>query len=706
VPLFVASQTTTTRHRLAKPMTALVIVAIAAVQFHAKAIAQYPVIELAVIQPQFGQIGTSLDLRVSGGNHLDQIDRLFFSDPRITAEVITEVTADETAKDQQPQAQQPQPKWGHFKVTIPADIAAGRYEVCAAGAYGISNPRVFDVTSNPVVALDAASENISEPTVLDDQLASAGKLIVNHQATAARIHYFRLTRPAKQLLRVSIDAQRIDSRMIAQLSLIASDGQVLQAARGADGFDPRIRIPTGPSDGFTIAVHDFLYRGGENYFYGLRIESDDAPSNEAPTVVAASALLPKTDRLEAVTLPAIDDAQEIVKHTIEIDSAPINLTPPCIVEATAHSPPRDHIFHFDAEEAGQLSVEVASERLGQPTDMRLMIERREVKADAEDVWHAVTSADDPPAIGDAVVSLRSKDPVVLFTAPATATYRIKVRNLDTGSSLADEPIYRLALREPAPNFSLIAIPAHPHNDVAQSRPRGCRLTRGDTQSIRVLIARRDGFSSPVKLSVSNLPAGLTSRPVTVAADQSEAFLTVSASEEAPDWIGDLQVTGKSVGGDHERSSTATAATFIWGGGDQRDFVRSRLATRLMMSVAQEQQAPLSIGLGSEQAVEGKLGETISLPITLIRREGGGAPVVLRPRNLPPGVTAADVTIAADQTQGTMELKIAADAKPESYSLWLQGETKVKFKPITQAEPSDLTVFIPSTTADIELIATP
>src|SRR5690606_6894906 len=97
--------------------------------------------------------------------------------------------------------------------------------------------------------------------------------------------------------------------------------------------------------------------------------------------------------------------------------------------------------------------------------------------------HSVVHQDDPPVVGDAALRLRSKDPVLDFTAPATGTYRITLRNLDTGRVLTEQPRYRLVLRESSPDFSLVAMLAYPHSDPAQGRPRGCQLLRGDTQSI-------------------------------------------------------------------------------------------------------------------------------------------------------------------------------------------------------------------------------
>lgn len=716
------------------------------------AIAQYPVIELTAIEPSAAQIGSQVEVKVTGGNQLDAIDRLQFSDPRIVAEVLREPVAADAAEGTVGAI-----KSGQFSLTIPADVPPGRYEVRAAGAYGISNPRVFVVSAHPVVKPPAVSQSSSEPTTIDEHLATSGGAVLVHQATAARVDYFRLTGNAKHAMRITVDSQRIDSRMIAQLRLFDAEGRLLTLVRGADGFDPSLIIPAQPDRQFTIAINDFLFRGGPNYFYQLRIEPITDPAADTGngaselTIVSAadSTSLSDLDRLEtaAIHKDVLSASPDSIQWlTISAGDEPVKLTPPCQVACEFPDPivarPRagqtsdQHVFEFDAEQGKALTIEVISQRLGQPSDPRLSITRREVKPDMTEVWHAVASEDDQPVVGDAAVRIRSRDPVVSFVAPAAATYRIKVSNIDSGGSLAVKPAYRLSIREPAADYSLVAAIAFPHNDPAQSRPFGSQLLRGDAMTIRVLAQRHDGFAAPITVSINGLPEGVSARPVTIAANQSEATLIVRASESAAAWSGAIEVVGQSVGEGEPIRTTAIPTTFIWGSGEQRDFIRARLATDLMIAVTDQQTIPMSIELVEKPAdapadkpadappadaaaaapapptpapdltLASNPGTNVSLAVKVVRRDGAAGAITLRPRNLPPGVTAAELAIPADKSDGVIELKIAADAKPGVYSLWFLGETKVKFKPITQTDARDLTVFVPTTSANLELTAKP
>ncbi len=704
--------------------------AVLAVILPATASGQFPEIELGWVRPTVGQVGTQFEITVGGGNHLDQVGRLVFSDPRITAELITAPGEGADAA--------PVPQWGRFKVSLPADLAPGRYEVHAVGAYGFSNPRVFCVTPHAIVTAPAVGKSAATATTPEPPPAADTPWIFETRSTAAAVDFFRISGSATRARRVSLVAQGIDSRMIGQIKLYSADGKLLDTARGADSHDPSLLIPAGADGQFVLAVQDFLFRGGDPFFYQLRVDADDfrpAPVEGAakgvdspelawlasvagepvvppPTAAvgdAAVTQVPYFDDLEAVTLGSVLSGATlpIPLALSETPEQPVVVQPPCLV-ASRFSKPKfglslsQVVFQFDAVKDRKLQIEVISQRLGQPADPSLTIQRREALPEGGEKWVDVSSANESPLLGDFAMRLRVKDPIVLFTAPSDGTYRLRVRNLDTGSTLTSTPIYLISVRDPEPDYRLVAMFPFPHNDAANTRPRGAQVMRGDSRTIRVLAFRNGGFGDAIELTVEGLPEGVTCKPAMIAANQTEAHLTLVGSEQATAWTGSLRVVGKS----GELVRPAAAATVIWGRGDLRDTVSTRLCTALPLAAADQVTTPVSIVLGADQPLVAKPGTNVSVPVKLTRRDGGGNPVVLRPRNLPPGVTVAEVTIAADQSEGAVEFKIAADAKLGNYTPWLLAETKVKFKPITAADPAEMTVFIPTNAANLNLADSP
>lgn len=771
--------------------------------FSSLASAQYPVIELQSIAPSAIQAGSRQTVRLAVGNQLDRVDRLLFSDPRITAQLLRKPPPADTAEPGADTATEPPSDgdipddeilWGQFEVHVPAELPAGRYEVRAWGAYGISNPRVLVVTDAPVAQLDAVSRSASEPTPVDRYLDADHRLVLTQQATAARVEHFCLTATDRPL-RVTVDAQRIDSRMIAQIRLLDASGQLIKHVRGADGFDPAVVIPAEQGQTYTLAISDFLFRGGANYGYQLRIEpldQDDQALSDSERLLLGGFHDPQhhalgpADRLELAALhpdlwsAPLARSQHEPLRTDNLELALTNpgqlVTPfPQLIAARIRFGQRanTHLVSFPATAGQTLTVEVLAQRVGVPADPRLSIQQLVAgSADRPEVWKTIASNDDQPSVGDAVLRIRSRDPVLTWTAPDSGSYRALVSSIDSGRQLVQSPAYRLVVRPQRPDFTLLAAPLYPHNDPLQTRPSGQQLKRGDSLAVRVLAFRHDGFAGPISLSVADLPAGVSCRPVTIAAAQHEATLVLHASESAVAWSGDLQVKGRDASDPPTVPDTVTAlhATYVWGIGDQRDFIRSRLTQAEPLVVSDQTVVPLTLSLqppaaqhaagqgaagqdasgqdsgdqdagetlanagdaaddptaASAAATDGDqaivdqaaaliaqplaitatAGSELTVPVQLFRRAGATQPVILRARNLPPAATAAEVTIAADQSHGQLRVNLPANTPPGQYSCWFLGESRVYYQPITQSAAQEWLVFIPTTTVDLTVIAAP
>lgn len=639
----------------------------------ARSAAQLPVAELAALSQSGGQAGSELELRVVAGNRIDEIEQLRFSHPGLTATLLSD--------DPLPFTDQPQPRYGHFRVKLADDVPPGRYEVRAVGRHGISNPRVFWVDRSAHTLLTESSHDRQSPTPLPAATWLHGR------ATPAEIDYYTLHLDAGQRVRIDLVSQRLDSRMIGQLTLFDSvGGQTLQSARGADDVDPHLTVASAEGRDYVLAIHDFLYRGGEQYFYQLRMAPDDRvpePPAEGSARSIVAGQVPPWQHPSAVTIVG-DDA---LANWLASNSAPLErsenaaaLEPPCRLRGVFASRDAEADFQFTAKEGEALAIEVISERAGEPTDVRLAVDRPEPQPQGDPLWQPLVTVDDGQDVGDAAMSARTRDPVALLTVPATGNYRLRLRDLDSGEALSRQQAYWLDMRIAAPDYVLLCYRPSPVVDAAQSHPQGSHLMRGGAEAIRVLALRRDGWSGPIDVSVTGFPDGVTCAAATIAANQQATQLTLVAGEEAAAWTGAVSVIGRAEIDGEPREHAAVPATILHAPGEGRERVASRLATEIALSVSEHDIVPLSIAVGSADAaaatIDGKQGGTVTLPIRLTRREGGKTNCVLRPRDLPPGVTAAEVAIAADATDGNLELKIDAGAAVGTYSFWLQAETQV------------------------------
>jgi hypothetical protein len=638
--------------------------------------AQHEPAQLLSLSRSAGQVGSTFDLRVVTGDQLIEIGSLRFSHPSITAELKT--------LDPLPFSQERRPDFNNFNVTIPADLTAGRYEVWAEGRTGISNPRAFLVSNLTTEALTTVSHDAVTPTPI-----TAGT-IYQAKSTAAEIDYFQVNLQPNQPLRIELLAQQLDSRMIGQVKLLDQSGHELTSSRGADEFDPALQTPSDLTAGnYLVAVHDFLFRGGDDFHYQLVARPiDQAPSLISPQhggqgilldpISTRSCSLSDDERLNFSSELADDVATSAVQDSHELRTIDL----PFVTTESFPLRQADAMFQFAASEGDTYSIDVMSQRTGQPTDARWVVQRIEPQPTGEPKLHEVLTIDDCQSVSDGAVNLFSTDAVALFKAPATADYRLSLRDLDIGRSLAKGQRYTLRIAPPQPGFHLVAYRVFPHTDINQTQPFGSRLFRGGSEMLRVFVVRRDGWNGAVRIRCEGLPAGVTASESIIAANQTMTQITVSAAEDAAAAIFPIRIVGQSEDGSIQRQ--ATPATVLWGKGAGRDFIRTRLTTELWLAVSDKDLAPLTASLGSPDIVEIKKGESAKLPIKLVRREGGKDACVIRPRDLPAGVTAPEVNIAAEASEGECDFKVEMAAVPGTYSLWMQLETKIRIRPNPQA----------------------
>ncbi len=614
------------------------------------ALAQFLPMELRSLSRSGATIGTTSPLDVVSGDRIDEVDRLYFSHPGISATVQT--------LDPLPLSDARLPNFGHFDVTVAADVPPGRYEVRAVGRHGVSNPRYFLVSALPSDMPAAISQIAQQPTPLP--LAT----LLHGKAAGATPQYFSFTATDQQSVNIALFAQRLDSRMIGQLQVLDAGGRVIAEQHGAEGFDPQLTLPPLAGGDYLLVVNDYLYRSGDEYHYQLLAQ--DA-ANPLPIVAPELGLAPFPANTQPITLPHDQLWTLAPRQTV-------------------------NVFEFSANEGEAIAIDLQSRQLGEPTDLRLKVKRGQTDDAGNTLWHDVLVADDSRELTDGVLRLHCKDPTAFFTAPATASYRLEVRDLDVGEAMGEHQRCRVRIQAVKTRFELVAYAPFPHRDVNQAKPQGSKLFRGGSEAIRVFAIRRDGFAGAITVTAENLPEGVTAAPIVIAPPQAQIDLVLIASADAVPVSGDPNIASMSVGeirivgrsDDSALTATASIEVLNQSRDGWRDTVQSRLTSQYVMAVSTAETSPISIAWGNPEVVDVKKGETLSLVAKLTRREGGAEPVVLRPRDLPAGATAPEITIPADQTEGTLQIQIPAAVANGTYSLSAQAETNIKLKPNPQS----------------------
>jgi len=591
-------------NRRGAALLALIGLAVAPLHFAA---AQLPQARLHSISPPGGQTGTTVELRLSSGADLDEVNRLTFNHPGITAVPKMQESG--------------QPVTNTFEVTIAPDVPVGMYEVRAAGYYGLTNPRTFVVGRKPEV------QEVEPNNLVEQATAVEAETIVNAAAgSGTDIDFYKFAGKQGQRVIVSCRAARIDSRMNATIELFDSSGRRLAHTRNDVRQDPLLDFTPAEDGDYFLRVYDFTYRGGADYFYRLAISTAphvdyimppaglpgstqqftlfgrNLPGGEATDLAIDGHPLEKLN--VEIALPAEEDALHSVDHpnpveasqdglsyslaTAQGDSNPVFIYLASGPVALEQEPNDDSqhaqsivvpgefagqfqsrgdvdVVHFEAASGDIYYLEVFGERNNlAPTDPVLIVEQVTVDGDGKETVKRLTAQDDTglnlaPIAFDTITD----DPVFRFQAPAAGKYRVTLRDRYFESRGDPRLIYRLVIRKQRPDFRLVVQPTAPQAPGTQAAGTwSLGLRKGDNFGVNVLAFRRDAFNGTIEVSAEGLPTGVVCKGAAIGPGQNSATLVFTAAEDAPDWTGAIRVIGKSRLEDPEKTKSVQTADVV------------------------------------------------------------------------------------------------------------------------------------------------
>ncbi|MCP4175273.1 MAG: hypothetical protein GY758_31370 [Fuerstiella sp.] len=677
------------------------------------AFAQLPAIRMDGIFPAGAGAGTTIEVTLSG-NDLDDAAELHFSHPGITA---TQKMAEPTAF-----VKEAYPVPGQFVVTVTGDVPVGTFDVRVRGKYGLSNPRVFDISN-------VTELNETEPNNEWKQATEVGLTqIVNGQINGnTDVDVFRFAAEAGQKITLDCRARRIDSLLDPVLSVYDATGRELINNHNGHAREAFVDF-TVPADGeYHVQIADALYRGGAHFVYRLAIgpmphidyifpPAGLAGSNSQFTLFGCNLPGGQLSELSVngrpleklnvkIALPAdpstqqpmngrVDpeqafmDAVEYRVHgprafsnsvSVGITTTPVvlevesnntpqqaqKLTPPCEVAGQFY-PERDYDWYsFEAKQNDTWTIEVISHRLGLPTDAQLVIHQITVDDKGEEQVKVLPTADDIGTRDRAQFDTRTGDAAYQFTAPVDGLYRVRVR--DGFSALQSDPrlVYRLAVRRQQPDFRLVAVPQDPWGALV--------LHKGDRSTIDVLAERRDGLAEPITLSVKGLPAGVTSSEVKLGPSMTVATLVLTAADNVMPAIADLQIVGAATiaGRNITRiarcGTTNTSMRMLTPNQRPQQSLPARVSRGLVLSVA-DGVSPFKVKLKNDKVWETTRGGILKIPYTATRHKDYKGPVQCVIENLPANITRTTVSIAAASAAGEFPLTLRSNTPAGTYSV--------------------------------------
>ncbi|MBD3675313.1 MAG: hypothetical protein HUJ26_17500 [Planctomycetaceae bacterium] len=544
--------------------------------------AQVAQVGVNAISPPGAQRGKTIDVTISSGKDLDMPQALVFSHPGITSKYKTGNT---------------------FEVTIGENVPVGFHDVRLHGYFGISNPRTFVVSDSPEIL-----ENDDNNTLEKAQPVDLGTIVNGASNRAADVDFYKLNLPADYRLVAEVEAQVIDSRMQAQIELLDVNGRRIERSRGGYRGDPVLDHTVKQAGEYFLKVTEFSYRGSNDYFYRLHVNSrphidflvppSGQPGSTSDYTVYGRNLpggVPAGVQLDGVelqkisasiTLPANPEEHQL-QHNLQPEESSADVMgwrlpseqgtsnalsihyadAPVILEQEPNNEPAQaqkitlpaeiggqfqekldaDWYEFTAKQGDVYAIEAFGQRLGKQTDPRFIVEQVTVNDKGEESVKRLTDQDDQTSsIGGDDFNTRHRDPAWMMTVPADGLYRIMISDRYRENRGDASLQYRLVIRPQSPDFRLVAFASTPNPAANQpGTPGVLALRKGDNGYIDLLAHRKDGFDGIIDIKVEGLPAGVTCPGAVIGPGQSSSRLILTAAPDAAVAAAPIRIIGES-----------------------------------------------------------------------------------------------------------------------------------------------------------------
>lgn len=555
-----------------------------------------PTPRLLTTMPMGGQVGTTVEVAITG-EVLEDVTDLLFSDPKITAKA-------------KPGAA------NTFLVTIAPDAPAGVHDARFVGRLGVSSARAFSVGRLPEVT--RTKPNTSLETALELKANS----ICNAVMTARAVDFYSFTASKGKRVVAEVATAGIDSKLTPVLIVADAQGRDLMVNRTSGLLDF-----TPPADGkFILKVHSLTFKGGAEHFYRLALQE-----------VPVGAPMPRESRTRTVRAFSWNLATDFgIAKTAEAE--PNNdhkqaqkISLPCDISGAFYPAADVDTFEFAAKKGEVWWVEVASERLGLPTDPFVLVQRVTLEDGKEKLTDVAEFGDIPAPMKPSSngysydgppYDAGSADPLGKLEIKDDGTYRLQVRDLFGGTRSDAANIYRLIVRKAAPDFALTgwAIHMELRNGDRNAVSKPIALRPGGSMAFEVAVVRRDGFDGEIELGMTGLPTGVTAAGIKIPAGQAQGKLIVSADEKAPRSLSFAKLFGRAQVNGATMERPVHLASQAWPVRDASgEIPQPRLMADVPVSVTDAEPAPISVAAREGKVWEAKADAKLTIPLKLAWR---------------------------------------------------------------------------------------
>ncbi len=622
-----------------------------------------PAPRLLTMVPMGGKVGTTFEVAITG-EHLDETEDLLFSEGRIKAKRKVDSAGNPVAN--------------HYSVTIAPDCPVGLYEARVMTRLGISSSRIF-----PVGTLTEVVQTKPNRTLTAAQEIPLN-CVVNGSVADRAVDFYSFQAKKGQRLVIDCATRGIDSKLNATVILADAMGRDLVVERRGGVLDFMV-----PKDGgYVLKIHELTYKGGPAFYYRLGLWEQPVGT---PIVRQPTTKLVNSFSWPPVGLPAQAALTEVEPNNDGAKAQRITL--PCDLSGRFFPAADVDVFEFEAKKGEEWWIEVASERLGLPTDPAVLVQKvvKGEKGAADTVTDILELADIPSpvrvssngyAYDGPPYNAGTADVLGKLAIKEDGLYRLQLTDLFGGTRSVPDHVYRLVIRRAAPDFALVSWALHMElrNGDRNALSKPISLRGGATMALEVIAIRRDGFDGPIEVAMEGLPNGVSAQGLTIPPGQSRGFMLVTAQADAlrgyanATFVGRAKIDNQDVVRPCRFASVAWPIPDSWG-----EIPSPRLMADVPVSVGGIERAPLTI-TAKTPTVIAKVGEKITIPLVHSRTSDlSGDKIQMRivggSFDRAPGF---ELPTMADNSQVVLDLK-ALNVQPGDYRVSVLGGGVVKYR---------------------------
>lgn len=567
------------------------------------------------------------------------------------------------------------------RIEIPKDAPIGFHAVRVVTDKGVSNLRLFCVDDLPQVVEDGKNGKIE--TAMKVPVPS---VVVGRLDNEAR-DFFKFQVPANTTLSFEVLGRRLGSAIDPQLTLFDGKGRELPGGHSNDApgglTDPALRYTFKEAGEYTVEIHDVSYKGGDDFFYRLRIGDFPLATTTFPLAAKRGSKVSVGFAGPAVEgVPAVEVTVPTDPHIAEVAVAPrgasglhgwpVGLIVSDLEESTEKEPNNEaskaskvpvpgavsgrfetkgdvDFYSFAAKKGQKLVLDTQSLEYGSPTEVLLTV---------RDSKGAQVAASDP-----------AKGPRVEFTPGADGDFVVQAEHLHYWGGPAES--YRLTILPAGPSFDL---------NVALDR---FEVRAGGTLSLPVNVVRRDnpgeilikvegpaGLSGEVKVPEKNPPPFVT-LPIQASNDLKPGPMTFRI-------VGTLTSNGKKI------TEVASVQGALSSQLANLQLVPRSLSREFGLLVQEVAPFALKSTINPKETMPGK---NVEMTVSVERRGNFKGEVTLTVGGLPGNVKAEAKPIAADKNEVKFPLTVPANAAVGAANITVQGKAKHEGKDIVVTGPA-------------------